>query len=486
MSWPTPGAGASGQVSGLRDDRMIVANSDRGSCYDWSRGRVWGATRPPFAAVTGCECPTKPYKTMLSLALAVLALPTVWIVDANNGPGTNFTDLPAAIATAQNGDTIIVRAGSYTAFFVAGKALTIRGAGPQTSIVDLQPVLPNHRQTTIHSTPPGATFYLSGLGFEATTLGVGAAALNVELGATVVLKNCKARGANISPLGFEAMRVCGSEVHAIRCEFLGGVSHSPCAFVGWCGGAAVHLQSNSRFAADSCTFQGGSFPLTAVGGDGLRISDSMATLSRCNLVGGTPTPNAALRGGDGIAATNVSSVRYSGNNLNLIQGGDGSTSGRAVFSDVSSAVSIHGQVTLCSAICGLPWPATVGPVTLSAAPLPYLNISGTALPGGDTSATMPVVFDLDGVHPNAVYVLAIASQPAYLSAAPFALGVIQVPLLSSVTSFGFLDSTGHRTFSFVPAVLPPLLGYPVYSQAAVFNGAAGQFELSQGTVRFFR
>ena len=67
-----------------------------------------------------------------------LALPTIWIVDAANGPGTSFTDLPPAIAAAQSGDTIIVRAGpAYTLFSVSGKALTIRGAGPTMTYVNL-------------------------------------------------------------------------------------------------------------------------------------------------------------------------------------------------------------------------------------------------------------------------------------------------------------------------------------------------------------
>lgn len=60
-------------------------------------------------------------------------LPTIWIVDAANGPGTNFTDLPAAIQAAASGDTVLVRSGTYAPFAVAGKALTIRGAGAATT-----------------------------------------------------------------------------------------------------------------------------------------------------------------------------------------------------------------------------------------------------------------------------------------------------------------------------------------------------------------
>ncbi len=69
------------------------------------------------------------------LSLAMLVLPTIWIVDAANGPGTNFTDLPAAVAAAAHGDTILVRAGAYSAFQVSGKALAIRGESGFASFV---------------------------------------------------------------------------------------------------------------------------------------------------------------------------------------------------------------------------------------------------------------------------------------------------------------------------------------------------------------
>ncbi len=54
----------------------------------------------------------------LSFALfvpAAAAQPMTWIVDQNNGPGTNFTDLPPALVAAASGDTILVRPGGYTA-----------------------------------------------------------------------------------------------------------------------------------------------------------------------------------------------------------------------------------------------------------------------------------------------------------------------------------------------------------------------------------
>ena len=99
-----------------------------------------------------------------TILLAAL-VPTIWIVDAANGPGTNFTDLPAAVAAAANGDVIVVRSGNYTSFGVAGKSLTIRGAGAATTLVSIVPAPPSAQQTVIDAVPAGQPFHVSGITF---------------------------------------------------------------------------------------------------------------------------------------------------------------------------------------------------------------------------------------------------------------------------------------------------------------------------------
>ena len=120
----------------------------------------------------------------IHLVLTVL-VPTIWIVDAANGPGTSFTDLPAAVAAASSGDTILVRAGSYSAFNVAGKALTIRGAGTTSTFVNL-PAPPGSpsEQSVIDVVPAGAVFYVSGMAFAPApaTLPGAVACLRVSVG----------------------------------------------------------------------------------------------------------------------------------------------------------------------------------------------------------------------------------------------------------------------------------------------------------------
>jgi hypothetical protein len=60
-------------------------------------------------------------------ALAATALSQTFVVDASNGPGTDYTDLPSAIAAVPDGATLVVRAGSYSAAYVSLKGLTILG-----------------------------------------------------------------------------------------------------------------------------------------------------------------------------------------------------------------------------------------------------------------------------------------------------------------------------------------------------------------------
>ncbi|MCR9246528.1 MAG: hypothetical protein NXI31_15960 [bacterium] len=70
-------------------------------------------------------------RALLVVAFAVggPALSQTFIVDAANGPGTNFLDLPPAVAAAPSGAILEVRPGSYTGFTMSGKGLTILG-GP--------------------------------------------------------------------------------------------------------------------------------------------------------------------------------------------------------------------------------------------------------------------------------------------------------------------------------------------------------------------
>lgn len=69
----------------------------------------------------------------LCLVSSVAAQGSVLVVDDDGGPGVGFTDLPAAVAAASDGDVLVVRDGSYSGFTLEAKGLAVfadTGAAP--------------------------------------------------------------------------------------------------------------------------------------------------------------------------------------------------------------------------------------------------------------------------------------------------------------------------------------------------------------------
>jgi hypothetical protein len=111
-----------------------------------------------------------PPSTLLRSLVLVLALSVgfgaatvtaqrTWIVDAASGPGTDFTDLPPAVAAASDGDVLVVRAGSY-ADFTTGKGITILGVPGATMVRGFPWFGPCFR---VAGLPAGRTFRAYGL-----------------------------------------------------------------------------------------------------------------------------------------------------------------------------------------------------------------------------------------------------------------------------------------------------------------------------------
>ena len=71
---------------------------------------------------------------VLPAALAAAAVAQTFIVDVNSGPGTNFTSIAAAVAAVPDGAVLEVRPGTYAAFTIQNKSLTVFGqAGVQVA-----------------------------------------------------------------------------------------------------------------------------------------------------------------------------------------------------------------------------------------------------------------------------------------------------------------------------------------------------------------
>jgi hypothetical protein len=313
---------------------------------------------------------------MPALAL-LLVLPTTWIVDANNGPGTNFLDLQAAIAAAQSGDTILVRAGTYTRFAVSGKALTIRGAGAASTIVALAPVgALGGASVVISTTPPGETFYLGGLTVRSNPA-VALGAMEVS-DARVVLTDCVVTGINGANNGDSGIWVISSHVHASRCLFQG--APGPWIFGIVNSGATIY--QGSTFAGDACTFEGGDgvwIQNSARAGHGIVVAASSVNLSRCHCRGGGGPPAPTSHGGNGALALS-GTLRITGTANTVVRGGVGGSTAPAVVADIGTAI-VHGPVTLVA-------PATSGAVVTGAPPMPYLDVTA-ALPNPAPSCPSP-------------------------------------------------------------------------------------------------
>ncbi|MCA8951562.1 MAG: hypothetical protein KDE27_18795 [Planctomycetes bacterium] len=67
----------------------------------------------------------------LILFFALSAVPAsaqTFVVDVNNGPGTNYTEIAAAVAAVPDGAVLEVRPGTYDPFQIRDKSLTVLGA----------------------------------------------------------------------------------------------------------------------------------------------------------------------------------------------------------------------------------------------------------------------------------------------------------------------------------------------------------------------
>ena len=428
----------------------------------------------------------------MNLPILILAvLPTIWIVDASNGPGTNFTDLPAAVAAAQNGDTLLVLPGTYRAFHAIGKALTIRGSGAANTMV-INPPVPGTflTETWINSVPPGMTFYVSGMTIHPTTV-VPAYPSNgaLQLGpGRIVLADVVAQteflGGAVS--GKPGLFVfAGAEVHASRCV-IGGADGSGTALQ-WAGGPGVLVFGGGEFAADACTITGGNSLGAGWAGDGLWVyPGATATVARSSIYGGATTGSAVRVGADGVTMP-PAFVRITGTPADILQGGSTPPIpptllwGRAVRVQTGSSAVVHGNPALIGGTSGTA-------VTLGAVPLPYLSMTGTIDASGEILGNQPVTVTFDGAIPSAPFALLVDLAPTYSSAfAPLTVGELLVPFPSLGLVEGTLDASGMAQTVLVPQLdAPALLGVPLFTQFGVVDAVAGKVRLSNGLIRLLK
>ncbi|MBX3464535.1 MAG: hypothetical protein KF830_15305 [Planctomycetes bacterium] len=416
----------------------------------------------------------------MTTALAALLLPTIWIVDAANGPGTDFVDLRAAVLAAASGDTILVRAGSYGPVSLCGKALSIRGSGPAATVV---------AGITVLGVPLDEAVLLAGLRFEPAP-GTKAPAVLVQGPGAVLVNDCQGLGP-ADRRGWPGLLVLGqATLHATRCAFLGGDSTYVGPFASE-GGRGAEVLVGARLAATGCAFLGGSAganPVgTTIGGQGLLVDGAAADLRECACFGGDA--GFALFGGPGFggdALYTSGSVRVGGGQAPVLLGGVAHDLGGPTATNPGLAVvrtagiaAVDAGVVLLPAVPGAP--VTSGVVALQQPDAPRLVVAATCLPSGETDLAQPVQVVYEGGAPYAPWFLIVGFRPEFSSAV---VPGLLVQLRSGGVCFGVLDGAGRAGFAFHPASLLGLTGIAFLAQAGTFDPVAGP-RLSNVDVRVY-
>jgi hypothetical protein len=433
------------------------------------------------------------------LLCSLAAAQTTWIVDDSGGPGVNFTSLPAAVAAAANGDTLLVAAGTYEAFHVANKALTIVGAGAGSTDIALAAPAPTLGSAMLYVAmpPQGTTFRLSGVRVRTSPLGydlTGIAASGDPSSGNLVLSDVSVGTGG--PGEGVGLTVTGIEVHAVRCTFRGGAQN----LMGMqFGKAAAHVLVGGRLVADACTFLGGSPTASsayfyAVGGAGVMVDAGQAWLWSSILDGGNAASgqlSGTASAGPGLRATGGSVVRVHGPSPARIRGGSSANgSGNVGISSASSLVDVCGQVSVAGGSgypsAGLSAAVAGTGVSLGLPARPTTRLIGTVLPPGDLDGNAAVTLQLQG-SPNQLALLFLHESAALIPLPGLSDDPLLVPPDAFVVFAGALDANGDFVFAFTPATQAPiLLDVPLHLQGCVFDAASGLWLGSNAEIRRIR
>lgn len=261
-----------------------------------------------------------PLALTLLLTCGAASAQTTWTVD-DDGPA-DFSSLPAAVAAASDGDTLIVRDGYYQEIHLNGKGLTIVGEG-QVLIDGGGFFTSTISSLDVRNTLPGQTVVLRNLEFIGTAISNDGLRITrlVNCAGPVLLEDC-----TVSPqflIGYPMEASACDSLTLVRCEIRGGQS-----FIDTSSGFILGNVSYTAVSAVDCQiavydsllqgsrgraafyFNGQLVPPTDPG-HGLRVNDSSFLVVGSELRGGDAGSTEGLTdcvpGGDGGAGLIVKS-----------------------------------------------------------------------------------------------------------------------------------------------------------------------------------
>jgi hypothetical protein len=202
-----------------------------------------------------------------------------WIVDANSGPGTHFTNLQPAVNAAAAGDRILVRAGVYTPCMI-GKALTIVGS-PNAVVAGSGGYVPGFLVGGI-----GAGSVLSIAGLRLATTGISPTSLAIQNCAGTVIFDDVHVTQSTMVLGVADWR-CN------RCTFDQTIvaGQSICTFDRSTLQGGLYLYYSAHAELNRCTVTGSASAIHLANGESLVLRDdgsrTIATTSSSPAIIGT-------------------------------------------------------------------------------------------------------------------------------------------------------------------------------------------------------
>jgi hypothetical protein len=238
------------------------------------------------------------YLTTLSVLIVLAAnvyAQRTWIVDRFNGPGTDFLDIPPAVAAARSGDTLIVRRGGYNGTRTSkGLRIVASFAGGIGSVL-LTPL-------EVTGLPVGETFVLRGFASSySLNLSSNAGTIHVEdmdEGSTII-----DRVGTVTDCALVTLSNCRL-LNGIDCRRSSiAISNSVIRGLGDFGSPALSTPgicaANSRLYIGSTSIRGhdsqiicGTCPQSTTASPGMIVINSTVQLDRHSAVsGGIPLPN---------------------------------------------------------------------------------------------------------------------------------------------------------------------------------------------------
>jgi len=374
----------------------------------------------------------------------MLAGQRTWIVDPERRAGTDFTDLPPAIAASSPGDTIQVRASGARVSLAAStnKGLTILGEGAAHSLVGT---------LSVHDVPTGERFVIRDLG---TAVGGGTSI------STIRLDNCRG-SVHVQNVGIWYPYQFGSaSTFTMEVAGCSGVTLRRC----WTGGYATSFRVvSSSVVAIDCRFDGDLF------WDCSRICQRNASIAASISNSELLAVDCIFRGGNGW-------VNYLCNQGQQNQVGISLAGSRLTLAGSSSAVT--GGRTRDSSVCifGLqPAPSIVGDGNVVADPSaeidppPLLHVFRWPEPVTRASlAAFGGNLQVDVNGPSLAVAATFVSLPG--PAVPTSFGVLWLDstTLASV-DLGMTDGSGRRTVQVQSLTVPN--GVPLLFQTLLLSGS---------------